>query len=79
MSVCLCIVACRGEQLMSPALKDFSQPYVTYNNKISHLKPENPDLTGGQLASGIPRLCLSTPDCTGGHECFYSMQMSKKY
>lgn len=72
-SSCLCIVACGGELLRSPALKDFSQPYVTNNNNIFHLKPENPDLTVGQLAPGIPHLYFSTPDCIGVQECFYSM------
>lgn len=64
---------------MSPALKDFCQPYVTYNNDIFHLKPENPDLTGGQVTTGIPHLYLLTPDCTGVHESFYSMYLRKGY
>lgn len=72
-SSCLCTVACGGEQLMSPALKDFSQPYVTYNSKIFHLIPKNPDVTVGQLAPGILHLYLSTPECKGVKECFYRM------
>lgn len=64
---------------MSPALKDFSQPYATYNNKIFYLKPENPDLTVSQLAPGILYLYLSIFGCKGVNECFYSMQMSKGY